>query len=422
MNDLNKMSIIKDIQLYNVKTTKFKSNQISLFFKRRLSKDEATKNTLLPMIMKRSSSMFPKTEDISKYLEENFGTEFSADIIKKGEYQLIVFSVNLINENYIQNKVPVLENILNFLIDIVFNQKSFNQDYFNQEKKNLELYIKALKNDKKSYAKLRCIEEMCKGEPYSVCEIGDLEELEKITCDSLFEHYKNVLMTSKFDVFVVGDCDLNLVSQKISEVVSKLNFKEYPEEKIEIYKDVPEIKNVTEEDDIVQGKLCIGCRTNIGPESNLYFPLIIYNTLFGGGAYSKLFNNVREKLSLAYYVFSMFDRLKGVMTINAGIEDKKFQMAYDEILNQQKMVKENQFTDKELETAKLSAINAIKSQSDSASSTEDFYYSSIMAGRSESISKFVDQLSKVERNQVLEVANKIQLDTVFLLKSKKGDK
>jgi len=420
MSDLTQINLNNNLRLNYIDTTKFKTNRISLYFKRKLSKNEATKNALLAMIMERSSTKYPKTEDISKFLQQNYGANFTAFIKKKGDYQLLVFSIDFISENFVKDKTPILENILDFFTDIIFNQQQFNQEYFEQEKNNLKLKILSQQNDKKSYAKMRCIEEMCKNEAYGINELGYLEELQQISSESLFDHYRNVILHVPFELFVVGQCNIQNITKKFECITEDyvIGAMENQEPDKYLSSGIKEVKNVVEEDKVVQAKLVIGCRINIEPNSEDYFKLVVYNTLFGGGPYSKLFNNVREKLSLAYYVFSMFDRFKNVMTINAGIESKKFKTAYEEILKQRDSIAKNQFSDTELSSAQMTAITSINTQADSPSLLEDFYYSALMANRNENIQQFINKLNQVSRENVVEVANKMQLDVVYLLKEK----
>jgi predicted Zn-dependent peptidase len=180
------------------------------------------------------------------------------------------------------------------------------------------------------------------------------------------------------------------------------------------------VKNVTETEHISQGKLSMGFRTKVQPGDGKYPSLIIFNAVLGGGPSSKLFNNVREKLSLAYYASSRIDMFKGIMTINSGIEVANFQKAYDEILLQLDAVKNGDITDEEMSAAILGTANNIKSITDSAIVMEDYSLNRLIVGSPLSLEELTQMVQKITKEQVVEIANNVELDTVYFMKGEQS--
>jgi predicted Zn-dependent peptidase len=277
------------------------------------------------------------------------------------------------------------------------------------------LEIIGQKNDKRSYAMKRCVEIMCKDEPYGIPRLGSIEDIDGIAAADLYAYYKTAVLTAPFDVFVVGDTDIAPIHAKITEMFAPISVTgAYP--KSVVIPTVSEVKTVTETEKIVQGKLSLGFRTKLEPSDAKYPALMLYNAVLGSGIFSKLFNNVREKLSLAYYASSSVDYLKGIMTINSGIEVENFQKCYDEIFVQMDAIKNGDVTEHEFTAAKLGSINNIKSVTDSAFMMEDYYLSRLIIGRYIELDDLARTVEKVTAADVVAVAQEIELDTVYFLK------
>ena len=257
---------------------------------------------------------------------------------------------------------------------------------------------------------------MCKDEPYGISKNGYIEDIDKIDSDSLFNHYKNVILKSPVEIFVNGDADIMALKNKFERMFNNIEVTETLAPPADVKKEVDEIKTVTEEQPVAQGKLSMGFRTNVFMTDSNYPALMIYNAVLGCGIYSKLFNNVREKLSLCYYASSSIDHLKGIMKINSGIEVKNFKKAYDEILVQIKDIEEGKISDMEMSAAILGTVNSLKSLTDSSFLLNDYYMGKIISGKIIGIYELVDALKNITKEQVIAVSKKIHLDTVFFLK------
>ena len=411
-----KISIKNGINLYYIPTKKFKTTAFSIYIHRPLTREECTLNALLSMVIRRGCPMFPESKELSRHLDNLYGVSFSTTVRKKAERQIICANFQFINEKFLEEKSNILDGVLNLAKDAILGQTSFDEEYLKQEKENLKLQILSIINDKRQYASKKCIEIMCQDEPYGISKSGYIEDLDSITSSSLYEHYKNTVLKSPVDIFINGDVDINYVTGKIKEIFESIEVTENIPAPSDVKKSVAEVKNVTEEQQIVQGKLSIGFRTNVFATDDEYPALMMYNSILGCGIFSKLFNNVREKLSLCYYASSSIDHLKGIMTINSGIEVANFQKAYDEIFVQMDDIKNGNISDMEMSAAVLGTVNSINSISDNPFALDDYYLGKIIAGNLMGLDELADKIKSVTKEQIMNVSKKIELDTVFFLK------
>jgi predicted Zn-dependent peptidase len=356
---------------------------------------------------------------ISRYLDGLFGASLSCDVVKKGDTEVLYFSCSSVRSSIARE--DLYEKTINLVRDVAFfpyiEDDAFSKKYVDQEKENLKKNILSIKSDKKSYASLKCLENMFKDDPYGICPLGYVEDLAKINEKNLYSFYKKVVDKAVIDIFCSGDFDSEAVKAQIVESFGKNlapRKRVYPETKI-CFRDSEKRLIIKGKLDMNQSKLSIGASCNAGPDRKDLYAILVMNSVFGGTYYSKLFINVREKLSLAYYVSSNIDMIKLNMTINAGIEKSKFQVAFDEISAQLEKVKNGDFSDKEIEQGKKFLITEMKSAKDSQAGIEGFYYTQLMLGNVTTIDDFIDGISSVTREEIIESAKKVMIDTVFLL-------
>lgn len=414
---------IKDgICLHSLETNKFKTFTLSFYLHRPLKKEEVTLNALLPFVIKRGSIQHPNLAAISKKLEELYGGFFDCGIRKKGEDQVLCFNFEFVSPKYVKQDAQYLNEIYRFVFDMIWNpliyDGGFKEEYVVREKENLKDHIEGLMNDKKEYASLRCLSEMCAGENYALYEYGRIEDLEHIDGKVLYHHYQDILRSSVIDVFVVGEVDRKPLEQKLSEVERSLVSYEYP--KTAVLKKETDLQVITDRFEVTQGKLAMGFRTNTGFCDKDAFALTLFNSIFGSGAHSKLFNNVREKLSLCYYAYSRLEKQKGIMLVSSGVEFENFQKAQDEILVQLQDIRDGKVSDAEMNASKKAIVNLLRSLNDSAFSIEDFYLSGLIAGKVTKIEDYIRKIEETTLDEVVEVAKKIQLDTVYYLTGKEA--
>lgn len=410
------INIKKNINLYYVPTKKFKTTTFSVYIHRPVTRKEVTLNSLLVSVLRRGCPGYEDTKLLSRHLDNLYGTAFSTTVRKKGERQLLCANFQFINDKFLDDDVNIFDEVLKLAEKAILKQTSFDEEYVNQEKENLRQFILSAINDKRSYASKRCVEIMCADEPYGISKNGYIEDLDSIDKDVLMNHYKNIVLKSPVDIFVNGDVDIESVTEKVRKMFENYTVEYAVPAPSDVKREAVDVKKVTEEQQIVQGKLSIGFRTNVFVNDEDYPAMMMYNSILGCGIFSKLFNNVREKLSLCYYASSSVDYLKGIMIINSGIEVSNFQKAYDEILVQMEDIKKGNISDMEMSAAVLGTVNSINSTSDNPFILDDYYLGRIIADKMVTLEEIADKIKSVTKEDVMRVAEKIQLDTVYFLK------
>lgn len=300
-----KQQIKEGINLHTIETNKFKTNLLSVFLTMPLSRDLVTKEALIASVLRRGSNLMKTSEEISITLEEMYGASFNCGIEKIGENHIIKFYLETINDEFLPEKEDILQKGLNTLFEIVFNplveDEKFKEEYVKQEIENLKQIIEGKKDDKARYALERTVEEMYKDKPYGLYKYGYIEDIEKIDSKNLYKSYQDMIKSCKIDIFVSGKIDTNNAKVIIeqNELIKNLDGRKYNKSQEQLLEKQKEAREIKEEMDVTQGKMVIGLTINdTNPDSK--YVALVYNTILGGGANSKLFQNVREKASLAY--------------------------------------------------------------------------------------------------------------------------
>lgn len=420
MSDLKRVDLGNNINLTLIKTSKFKTNLVSVYIQRVLDRDEVTKNALLPSVITSGSKNYPTLREISHKMDNFYGASLFSNAGKRSEKQILEFKILGVNDKYIDEKI--FKDMIEFLNDIINNpfieNDGFKEEYLHLEKQNLKDKIKAAINDKKAYAQNKCIEAMCKDERYSIEENGYEEDIDSITAVDLYNHYKNILKTSPIDIVVEGDFDYDFVADAV-----KQNFKFERGDIIEIprgkyVKKVDDVKVVEEKMDITQGKLVMGYRANVDyMDNDKYYSLVVGNSVFGGGAHSKLFNNVREKESLCYYVFSSVEKYKSIMFVSSGIEAQNYEKAVKIIKEQLEDLKNGKITDTELANSKSALINSAKSVTDNIGGMSEFSFAQSLGKTNSTVEDLIKSIEKVTVNDIVDSVKDIELDTVYFLRN-----
>ena len=353
-----KENIKKGIEFHKINTNKFKTNLFAVFLTTPLKKENVTMNALMPLVLKRGTNRLNSQELISEKLEELYGAGFDCGIEKSGNNQVIKFYVESLNDEYIPEKKDMIEESFNILFDIIFNpfikENKFNKEYVEGEKNKLKKIIESKIDNKAGYAVDRCIEEMYKNKPYGLYKYGYIEDLENINEENLFNYYNELVKKCKIDIFISGKVDKeNIDKVKNNELIKKLNERqpEYIKNGDSEKKETVETKVIEESMDVMQGKLVLGLDIlNISEEEK--YAVSIYNIILGGSANSKLFQNVREKASLAYTAGSNYLRQKNNILIRCGIEIQNYQKAVEIIKQQLKDMEEEKFNEDDINNAK----------------------------------------------------------------------
>lgn len=418
-----KHEIKTGINFHKISTNKFKTNLFAIFLTTPLKRETVTANALLPLVLKRGSSLMQSQEVISEKLEEMYGAGFDCGIDKSGNNQVIKFYLETLNDNFIPTNENIAQEAFDLLFDVIFNpliiNNAFKEQYVDGEKNKLKQIISSKIDNKAKYAMDRCIEEMYKGKPYELYKYGYIEDLSKINGNSLYTHYKQLLNECKIDIFISGDSEDNIIDIiKNNEQIKNLN-ERYPkytingdnEEKQEV-----DAKLVEEAMDVMQGKLVLGLDV-IDIEENEKYATSVYNIILGGSANSKLFQNVREKASLAYTAGSSYLRQKNNIIIRCGIEIENYEKAVEIIKEQLKEMEESKFSDEDIENAKNIIESTVDGIPDSQDSEISYYFGQELAREFVTLQEYIDKIKKVKKEEVEAISKKIKINTIYFLKN-----
>lgn len=418
---LESKTLPANINLHLVPVKKFKTVLIAVFLQQSLEKETAAQTALLPAVLERGTGQYPTYRDIRIRLEELYGAELSSDVLKLGERQILAFSLEIIHDKFAPGEDLLRQglSVLKSVITDPFRENgAFKKEYVLQEKEQLEKEIRGLVNDKVNYALERCIQNMCANERFGVYKYGNIEDLAGITPDGLYRYYQRLLQENPLDVFVVGEIELGETFPLIEEAFSFLR-KGIPLDLpiVEVRKNPGKPRFFEERLPVNQGKLTLGYRTNTVYRDEDYPALLLYNGILGGFPHSKLFQNVREKASLAYYAFSRLEKHKGIQLIGSGIDTKNYVQAREIIEEQVENIKAGKITSEEMENTKRALLNQFKIIGDSPSSLLGFFLDGIVGNRDERVECLMERIENIEMDEVVEVAQKVVLDSVYFLRS-----
>ena len=418
MKNLKTLEIGKNVKLTLIPESKFKTNLISVYIQRKLDRNEVTKNALLPGILKSGCNKYKTLGQLTDREEELYGSYLHAGASKRGESQVLGFSILSVNEKYLDEKI--LGQCIEFLNEIINNplviDGGFNEEYLNIEKEIIKDSIMSIINDKGNYAMKRTNEIMFEGEPYSINGKGYIEDLDTIDRVSLYEHYKEVLKTSPIEIMIEGEFEESEVVELIKEKFQfdRGNIIDIPKE--EYYKEVDEVKEVKENMDIAQGKLVMGYRCNVDYlDEEKYYSLLLGSRILGGGADSKLFINVREKESLCYTIYSTIQKSKSTMMVCSGIEAQNYEKTVNLVKEQVQKLKDGDITESEISNAKIAFINSLNSLNDEIGRISDFYFSQSISKNKSDLDQIKNMINKSTKEDIVDAVKDIQLDTIYFL-------
>lgn len=420
--EYKQIEIKKGIKLHTIKTEKFKTNLIAIMLTTKLDRENVTKNALIPAVLRRGTKNLTTQEEINKKLEEMYGASLDCGLDKTGDNQVLKFYIETVNDEFLpqeaENMLKIsLEKIFEFVFNPYLENGCFKKEYVEQEKENIKQIIDGKIDNKARYSLDRCIEEMYKDQPYGLYKYGYVEDMKDINEKNLYEYYQNLINECKIDIFVSGIIDEeteNIINNNENIIKLKDREPQYNEPEIKAKKSEKE-NDVQESMDVTQGKLIIGMDLDID-DDNLRFDVMIYNSIFGGSANSKLFQNVREKASLAYTASSSYYRFKNNIFINCGIEIKNYEKALEIIKQQIEDMKKGNFTDEEVENAKKGIIASIKTIDDEQDTEITYFFSQELSKSKCNIEQYMQRISEVTKDKVVDVANKVSINTVYFLK------
>lgn len=427
MSQIMRTELFPGVWLRGVHTDKFKSSYLSVTLLAPLDRDTAAANALVPSVLRRGTAVHPDMESLSAALDELYGGAIEPVVRKKGETQCIGFAASFLDDAYTLEGERILESAAGLLGELLLNPYTedgvFCADYTAGEKANLINRIRGQINDKRIYAAHRMTELMCKDEVYGVDKLGDEAHAQDITPAGLWQRYQDLLSTAAIEVYYCGSAAPERVEGALKSALSRLPVngeRRIPDCDVRLSAG-PEPQVVEEAMDVTQGKLALGFRTGGQTCWEADYPaLTMFNAIFGGTTLSKLFMNVREKLSLCYYASSMVEKMKGLVLVSSGIEFDKYQTAKDEILAQLEAIRRGEIEDWELEGARRTLIGGHLATLDDQGRQEEFWLGQAAAGLDTTIEELAAQFETVTREQVAASARRLELDTIYFLKGKEA--
>ena len=420
--EMKRAEIMPGMWLNHLQSDKFKTACLSITMLTQLSRETASMNALIPFVLRRGTMGYGDMEAISRRLDELYGAAIEPVVRRIGEIQCIGFYASIPEEDYLPKGESILSGAAGLMGQMLLSPATRGglllKDYVDSEREKLLELIRSRINEKRSYALFRCIEEMCCFEDFAVSRYGNESDCEGINYKELTKHYHDILRSSPVEIFYCGKAELKKVKSVLKEALSG-----FPRGEIdyEIGTDVrmnaveAEPRYVEEELNVTQGKLVMGFRLGECMEEPDLAALYVFNAVYGSGATSKLFMNVREKLSLCYYAGSLIDTHKGLMFVSSGSEFEKYEEAKNEILKQLDEVRNGNVTDDELNSAKAGIASDLRSMLDVQGDMEGFYLANTIDGLDCSPVELAELVEEVRLEDVKAIANSIELDLIYFL-------
>ncbi len=407
--------ISKGVNIHTLFDKEYKTEYLTLFVSVPLTKENATKTSLLARVLQRGSVNFPTMTDISRALDTNFASSVGVSAFKCGEREVFCASLSCLKDRFALNGEKIFKKGADILREIVFapllENGKFKEEYFVSEKQNLKDSISAQMNNKASWSRTRFISHMCEGEAFSVNGEGDISVADKITNEELFRFWNDVVKNSPVDIYYVGEKSDAEVEETVKDYFNRTDVLPLPETLIVSKAD--SVKNISEKMDIFQGHMWIGYRTGITYSSPNYLEAVLFNMILGGDVTGKMFMNLREKMSLCYSCHSTLDASKGILTAYAGIDSGNFEKAKNAFFEQFEKIKNGEITPDEVLDAKKAYANRMREISDNPSVLAMWYF--MRSGSERDPERDARDIMEISVERAVEFAKTVSLDTVYIL-------
>ncbi len=417
---LQQQKLVDGIRFHHYETKRFKSNYLCVNFLTPLDQKTVAENALIPEILSKGTEHYPTIADLSNRLNDLYGTSLTVGSEKRGDNQCLYFSFDMLRNEFAPDGSDLLSEVLNMVEELFFHpyleNGIFSEKAVETEKEKRIAEIESLIGNKRAYAAVRLIDEMCKEERYSIRNSGSVEAVKAITADSLYRRFQSLLSTAQIEIFFVGTCDDEKTVTQLQQIFSCQKRDPVFTVSCEIIPCANEIKKICEKQPAMQSNLQIGFR-GVPPRKDLKksAAFSVFCDLFGGSPTSKLFMNVREKLSLCYFCRAGAISEKGIMTVQAGIAAENRELAEAEILRQWEHCKAGEISQEELSMAKQSLTNAYRTLQDRPASLERYYLNALIADNPHDFSDYIPAITAVTKEEVMEAANALTVDTIYFL-------
>jgi len=420
---MQRIKVSDGISIGYIEQKKFKTNFFKVCFCLDLEREYTTKLSLLSGVLMRASKNYPGISHINNRLDYLYDMNVSSGTYKRGERLYFSYECDFLKNEFVpENSENLLDEAVGMFGELLFNpylvDGAFDKKILDSEKTDLENTIKSIINYKNAYVKEKCIENLCPDERFSISEQGNLEDIPKVDEKNLYEFYKWLLNSAAVEIVFIGQADTEKLAQSFKKIFDE-NTDRNPISLTDTYitGNVKEqVLEKTEEMEVNQGKLAIGFRTGVGINDEDCTAMSLFAEIFGGSPMSKLFMNVREKLSLCYYCRASLDSFKGIMLVLSGIQSKNRDKSFDAIMKELCDIQNGNVSEDEFEAAKLSLINSYKTLDDSPAALSSWYVSRVSCGSTVSPADVVGKIKKTTLKEVVEASKKVRLDTVYFLK------
>lgn len=412
-------TLLPGVELHCCRDGRFKQGCISIELIRPMAAGEAAMNALIPTVLLRGTRKHPDLRSVTMALDDLYGAAVSPLVRRVGDYQTTGLFCSFMDPRFALPGDRVLEPMVDFLRELLLDSPiqngGFLPDFVESEKKNLISSIESELNDKQTYAMGKLLKAMCRRDSFGLPRLGEKEQVASITPDGLYRHYQEILRKSQICIFYVGSAEPQQVAallRPVFDLPGREPMALAPQSDFHSC----EGSHSEETMDIAQGKLCLGFTTGVTNRSPEFAAMQMFNTVFGSGMTSKLFMNVREKLSLCYSVGSAYYGAKGILTVSAGIDSNMRRTAQEEIMNQLSLCKAGQITDAEMTAAKEALISGLRATHDSPGAIESYYATAALSGMGMTPEQYIAAVEAVTREQVAAAAALVQLHTSYFLK------
>ena len=421
MDSIKRKEIANGVFFNSIKDSRFKTMRISANALVPLSADAASSNALLFGVLSRSCKAYPDFTVLSKKLSSLYGADLTVSVRKAGDCQALTITASGLDDRYAFEGESVARELSLLLCSVIFEPNvthgAFDEGEVEQERRQLLDVIDSEFNDKRIYANDRLIKNMCANEVFGLNRYGTAEKIKEATVQSLYSVWQNLLKNAKFEIMFIGDSASEKAEEVFKNAFSKVQREPY-KLSTQVVRSAETVKHISEEMELSQSKLVMGFRTDIAVPDKEVNAARLMCAILGGTANSKLFCNVREKQSLCYYCAARYDKLKGIMTIDSGVEGDNINKAEKAILKEVEDMKNGKITDFEMDSTKLAVVNSFRATNDTVSGIESWYANQLFEGDFKSIEQVSAEINEVTKEQIVKAAQRLTLDTVYVLKNK----
>lgn len=421
--EYSRTELLPGVFLSHLRSDKFKTACMSLTLLTQLRRESASMNALIPYVLRRGTTRYGDMEALSRRMDELYGTAIEPVVRRVGEIQCIGFYGSFPEEEYLPEGEKLLPSAVGLMADMLLDPITRGglllPQYVDSEKEKLLERLRSRINDKRSYSLSRCLEEMCCYEDFAVSRLGSEEEAENINYKKLTRHYRELLQISPVELFYCGKAGMKQVSAAFREALASLprggiNYDLGTDIRMNAVEEQP--RYVEERLDVSQGKLVMGFRLGECMEEPDVAAIHVFNNVYGSGSTSKLFMNVREKLSLCYYASSIAYIHKGLLLVASGIEFDKFEAARDEIFAQLEAMRQGEISDEEFTAAKRCVASDLRSLTDSQGELEGFYLSQVLDGLDYGPMELAELVEDVTKEDIIRIARSVECDMIYFLR------